>query len=166
MSAVLSVMDEPANPLDTFERIAGRNDWALERNTDDEINLIVAGSWSDLHLCLNWREEFEGLHLACGFDLKVPSQRREEVARLISLINGQLLFGHFDLWKHEGELMFRNGLLLCGGVEVTEAQCEAMMELALESCERFYPAFQFVIWAGKPAEEALEASLLETQGEA
>lgn len=166
MSAVLSIFEEQANPLDTVEMIAGDHDWAIDRSSDDEINLLVAGTWGDLHLCINWRDDLEGLHLACGFDLKVPEPRREEVGRLIAMINEQLLFGHFDLWKQEGTLIFRNGLLLCGGAEVSEAQCEALILLALESCERFYPAFQFVIWAGKTAEAALEASLLETQGEA
>ena len=41
-----------------------------------------------------------------------------------------------------------------------------MLTSALESCERFYQAFQFVIWADKTAQEALACALFETQGEA
>jgi hypothetical protein len=37
---------------------------------------------------------------------------------------------------------------------------------ALDSCERYFPAFQFVVWAGKPARDALDAALFETSGEA
>lgn len=166
MVAVLAYSDELINPLDTLERVAAGHEWSIDRSGDDEMNILIQGSWSDLHVCINWRDDLEGLHLACGFDLKVSSSRFEEVARLIALINEQLLFGHFDLWKSEGTLIFRNGLLLTGGVEVTEQQCEALISLALESCERFYPAFQFVIWAGQSASAALEACLLETQGEA
>ncbi|MGH6959444.1 MAG: YbjN domain-containing protein, partial [Dongiaceae bacterium] len=33
-------------------------------------------------------------------------------------------------------------------------------------CERFFPAFQFVLWGGKSPEEALAAAMLETVGEA
>lgn len=166
MSAVQTYTEEPANPLDMIEVIAARYDWVVDRNTEEEINLIVECAWNDLHMCLNWRSDFEALHLACGFDLKVPEPRRAEVARLISMVNEQLLFGHFDLWRTEGSLIFRNGLLLCGTTAATEAQCETLIHLALESCERFYPAFQFVIWAGQGAQQALEACLLETQGEA
>jgi hypothetical protein len=36
----------------------------------------------------------------------------------------------------------------------------------LESCERYFPAFQFVVWAGKGARAALDAALFETAGEA
>ncbi len=166
MPVIVPIIDETANPLDLFEAIARRRRWTMKRGGDDEINLLVAGSWGDLHMCLSWREDIEGLHLACGFSAKAPVQRREETARLICLINEQLLFGHFDLRRHDGTLMFRNGLLLCGGAEVTELQCESLMELAVETCERFHPCFQFVIRAGKSSEEALEASLLETRGEA
>lgn len=166
MVAVHAYGEELINPLDTLECVAASHDWTVDRSGEDEINILIPGSWTDLHLCINWRDDLEGLHLACGFDLKVPASRQEEVARLIALINEQLLFGHFDLWKNEGTLIFRNGLLLTGGVEVTEQQCEALITLALESCERFYPAFQFVIWAGQSATAALEACLLETQGEA
>ena len=36
----------------------------------------------------------------------------------------------------------------------------------METCERYFQAFQFVIWAGKSPKEALEVVLFETQGEA
>jgi hypothetical protein len=41
-----------------------------------------------------------------------------------------------------------------------------MIQLALAACERYFPALQFVIWAGRSAGEALDSSLLETMGEA
>ena len=37
---------------------------------------------------------------------------------------------------------------------------------AVTECERFYPAFQHVIWAGKTPSEAIEAAVFETAGEA
>ena len=45
-------------------------------------------------------------------------------------------------------------------------QCQALLSSALESCEGYFPAFQFVVWAGKPAREALDAAMFETSGEA
>jgi hypothetical protein len=49
---------------------------------------------------------------------------------------------------------------------VTVEQLEDLMEAALCECERYYPAFQFVIWGGKKPEEAMQAAMLETVGEA
>ena len=43
---------------------------------------------------------------------------------------------------------------------------EALLATALDACERYFPAFQFVVWAGKPAREALDAAMFETQGQA
>ena len=39
-------------------------------------------------------------------------------------------------------------------------------DIALWESERFYPAFQFVIWGGKTATEALNAALIDVAGEA
>jgi len=166
MAAVALQQELSSNPLDLVEMIAGGRDWLVERATEDEVNLVVVGSWCDLHLSLNWHEEMEGLHLACTFDLKVPKSRREEVSRVISLINEQLFYGHFDLWRSEGVLLFRHSTLLTGGALVTPEQCDGLLAMALDTVERFYPVFQFVIWAGKSAEEAMQASMLETQGHA
>ncbi len=166
MAAVALQQDFSTNPLDLVEDIAGTRDWIVERATQDEVNLVIAGSWCDLHLSLNWHEEMEGLHLACTFDLKVPRARREEVCRVISMINEQLFYGHFDLWRTEGILLFRHSTLLAGGASVTPEQCDGLLAMALKTSEKFYPVFQFVIWAGKTAEEAMQASMLETEGEA
>ena len=104
--------------------------------------------------------------MACAFDLKVPDRRRQEVVQLISAVNEQLWVGHFDLWSTENVVMFRHALLLAGGADPTDGQCETMLRVAVEACERYFQAFQFVIWAGKSAREALDSVLFETEGEA
>ena len=53
-----------------------------------------------------------------------------------------------------------------GGIAASDAQCEALLGTALDACERYYQAFQFVLWAGKTAGEALEAAMFETSGQA
>jgi hypothetical protein len=85
--------------------------------------------------------------------------------RLIAQINEQLWLGHFDLWTQDGLVMFRHALLLNGSV-VSPRQCEAMLKAALEACERYYQAFQFVVWAGKQSREALVSTMFETEGQA
>ena len=76
-------------------------------------------------------------------------RRKSEVMQLLALVNEQLWLGHFDLWQAEGVIMYRNALLLTEGMEAGTAQLEAMLAAAVEACERYYQAFQFVIWAGK-----------------
>ena len=157
--------DRILNPIDLVEQLAQSHDWPSERSSDDELTLIVAGTWTDYHVSLNWRDDLEALHLACAFDFRVPENRLSEMYRLVAQINEQLWLGHFDLWTHEGLVMFRHSLLLNGAVPTTR-QCEAMLKAALEGCERYYQAFQFVVWAGKESREALVSTMFETHGQA
>ncbi|MGQ7792700.1 YbjN domain-containing protein [Faunimonas sp. B44] len=166
MSLIDIDMSTANNPVDLVEQIASSHDWAFDRSGEDEITISVAGSWCDYNISLSWMGELEALHLACAFDFKVAERRKTEVMRLLALVNEQLWIGHFDLWQAEGVVMYRNGLLLTEGLEAGSGQLEAMLNAAVDACERYYQAFQFVIWAGKTPEEALGAVLFETLGEA
>jgi hypothetical protein len=159
-------MARAASPLDCMERLAALNDWSFERDGDDELSLAVEGRWSDYQVAITWLQAVEAMHLGCAFDLKVPERRRAEILQLISLINEQLWIGHFDLWSGENIVMFRHAMLLTGGAEPSDEQAAALISTAVEACERYFQAFQFVVWAGKTAREAIEGALLETAGEA
>jgi hypothetical protein len=158
--------DDAANPLEHVEMLAACNDWPLSRTGEDEAHIAITAGDAGLQLTINWREDTESLYVACMFDMRVPAVRASETARLVQQINERLLMGHFDFWRSEGLVLYRNGLLLTGGAQATEAQCESLISLAIQACERHYPAFQFVAWAGKSASEALRACLFETAGEA
>jgi hypothetical protein len=154
------------NPVDVVERLASMHEWSFDRAGDDEIAISVRGRWTDYHVSFTWMDEIEALHLACAFDLKVPEPRRANVLELIALINEQLWVGHFDMWVKDGVVMFRHALLLAGGVEVAGRQCEVLLDTALDTSERYFQAFQFVVWAGKSARESLDAAMFDTAGEA
>jgi hypothetical protein len=155
-----------ANPVDIVEQVALGNDWEFERAGDDEISIAVTGQWAEYAVSFSWMEDLEALHLACAFDLKVPDARVQEALALLSLVNEQLLIGHFDLWAREGVIMFRQSLLLNGGAEPNGSQLECLLASAVDAAERYYPAFQYAIWSGHSAREALEAAMFETQGNA
>ena len=155
-----------SNPVDMIEFVAANNDWTFERSGEDEIAMTVEGKWTDYHVSFSWMEEFEALHLACAFDIKVPESRVNEVHCLLSHVNGQVLMGHFDIWRHEDVVIFRQSLLLAGGAEPTNRQVEVLLSSAIDACEAYYQAFQFVVWAGKTAAEALDTAMFETAGEA
>ena len=163
----IALTDHPrTNPLDVVERIAAINDWSFERSGVHELTLVIAGRWAEYHASFQWMDELEAFHIACAFDLKIPEARRHEALKLMAIINEQLWLGHFDLWLDDGVVMYRHALVLAGGVEASGRQCEALLATALDACERYFPAFQFVVWAGKPAREALDAAMFETSGEA
>ena len=154
-----------SNPLELMEQIVASHDWPFDRSAEGELTVAVAGTWCEYHLCASFRDRERALQLTCAFDLRVAPARRAEMAQLLVLINEQLWLGHFDLWSEEGVLMFRYGMLLGGGV-ATASQCEDLIEIAIGESERFYPAFQLLLWGGKTPAEALATALFETVGEA
>jgi len=166
MSLIEVAGDKGVNPLEVVERMAATNNWPFERAGEDEIALAVTGRWTSYQVSFTWMSDIEALHIASAFDMKVPERRLGEVQQLIALINEQLWIGHFDIWMQNGMVMFRHALVLAGGVVATDRQCEVLLGSALDTCERYYPAFQFVVWAGKSAREAMEAVMFETSGEA
>ena len=133
---------------------------------EDEISISVQGGSSDYHVAFTWLPDLEALHVGCAFDLKVPERRRTSVLALVALVNEHLWIGHFDLWSGENVVMFRHALLMSGGADPDGRQCEAILKAAVDTCDRYFQAFQFVLWAGKTPQEALDCALFETQGEA
>lgn len=153
------------HPLDMLEQAVEDNGWPFERSGQDEINLSVAGRWCDYHFCFTWREDLQSLHVAVSFDMRVARERRGEIAELLMAVNAQLWLGHFDLWADDGTVLFRH-VLIFPDSRVSAAQCEALLHLAVEACEHYYPAFQFVLWGGKSARDAMAAAVLEVAGQA
>jgi hypothetical protein len=166
MSIIEIASEQRTNPLEVVERLASTNNWPFERAEDDEIALGVTGRWANYQVSFTWMSDIEALHLACAFDMKVPDLRIAEVQQLVALINEQLWVGHFDVWAQNGVVMFRHALVLAGGVGASDRQCEAVLGSALDACERYFPAFQFVIWAGKSARESMDSAMFETSGQA
>lgn len=158
--------ERQSHPVDMIEFVADTNDWSFERPADDEIAMTVEGKWADYHVSFSWMEEFEALHFSCAFDLKIPEARLSEVNKLVTHINGDVLMGHFDVWQRADMVIFRQSLLLSGGLEPTGRQVETLLSSALDTCEAYYQAFQFVVWSGMDAEAAVSAVMFETVGEA
>jgi hypothetical protein len=156
----------PANhPLDMLERTVEDNGWPFERSGRDELNLSGAGRWCDHHFTFTWRDDLQSLHLSSAFEMRVADNRRTDVADLLMYVNARLWIGHFDLWPDDGQLLFRHAMIF-PDARASASQCEALLNLAVEACEHYYPAFQFVLWGGKSAEEAVQAAVLECAGQA
>lgn len=157
---------QTVNPLDLVEQLVTANDWAFDRRSDEELAVEIPGRWCNYSLYFAWREEMEAMHLTCAFDMKVPTAKRSAIHELLAGVNEKLWLGHFGLWEDESVPMFRHTSLLRGTPGLSSSQAEDLVDIAVAECERFYPAFQFVIWGGKSAKDAMAASLLETVGEA
>ncbi len=158
--------DFTANPLDILEMIAGQNEWPYERSTDDEIIVAVNGEWCDFHIRYFWEMEDNLLQAAAMLDMRVPDNKKAKILETINLVNERLAVGHFGIWTEDNTLMFRHSSMLGADHDLTAVACEKITDAILAESNKYYPVFQFVLWAGKNPDEALQSAMLETIGEA
>ena len=155
-----------SHPLDTVEQLVIINEWPFDRHNHEEMAVQIPGTWCNYSLYFAWNGDMEAMHFTCAFDIRVTEEKREQAGGLLAAINEKLWLGHFGFWGEEGLPMFRTTLLLRGHSGVTVEHAEDLVETAIIECERFYPAFEHVIFGGKTAKEAVEAAMIETVGEA
>jgi hypothetical protein len=151
-----------------LEHYFNAHGWAYERAADEEIVANVQGSWAQYELRAVWRDDDHVLQFLALPDIRVPADKRPAIYEAIGLINEQLWIGHFEMWAASGLVLFRHATLLDtdGEAMLSLDKTETLVEAAIDECERFYPVFQFVLWADKTPAEAIAAALIETRGEA
>jgi hypothetical protein len=158
--------DEDAAPVDMLASLFEARGWPCEFVSDDEITAQIQGAWASYQLRAIWRVEDHVLQLLCLPDVRVPDTKRGAMFELLALVNEQLWIGHFDIWSNGGVLLYRHGLMLGDDGLLSLSQAQAAVEAAIEECDRFYPAFQFVLWGDKSPADALASALVDAAGEA
>ncbi len=149
------------NPLDVFERLCVADHVDFERVNVNEIHIALSGLWCEHDVTLVWNTQQEQLELFLLFDSRAPGGRTDDICRLLTLLNERLATGHFDFWNTHNSLVYRNSLNLAGAAKLMIEQAMALLAGALEAAERGYPACQYVVWAGKTPEDALDTALLD-----
>lgn len=165
MPAAAFAEDVTDHPIDVVEHFASVKEWVFDRRSDEEVAIEAPGSWCDYGLFFAWSEELRALHFSCAFDMRVPAKARGQIYELLAHLNERLWIGHFALWMDEGVPMFRHTVQVPDRA-ASRQTVEELIDIAVGECERFYPAFQFVIWGGKSAREAIQAAMLDVMGEA
>ena len=94
-----------------------------------------------------------------------PGEAAVEAAEAGVSLNPRVWLGHFELWE-DGEIIFRHGMALMSGEQPSLAQAAAMIDVAVEGADRFYPAFDFLVQGSKSPKDAIAACMFETVGEA
>ncbi len=154
------------NPLDLLEEFLLVNDWPFERASDSELVVEVEGQWCGHQLFFVWQADMAAIHFSSLFGLRVPEAKRQVVWELLAAVNETLWLGHFELSTEASRPIFRHTLPLGGLPGVSIGQLEVLVDTAVSESERFYPALQLVIWAGRSVEEAVKIAVLETAGSA
>jgi hypothetical protein len=166
MTSLMLKSDPTYNPLDLVETVIMDRDWVFDRPADGELIAEVTGVWCNYRLWFNWQEDAGGLTLSCALDTKFPKNTIFKIHSLLALVNEKLWLGHFEINSDDGTVVFRHSLLLRDGVSTTPEHLNELVDIAVNECERFFPAFQSVVWSGTSAAEALQIALFDTIAEA
>jgi hypothetical protein len=160
-----SVQDDAA-PVEMLAALFEARGWPCEVLSDEEMTGEVQGSWANYQLRAIWREADNVLQFLCLPDIRVTSEKKQRAYELLCLVNEQMWIGHFDIWSNGDVLLYRHGALLGDDGVLSLDQAQALVETAIDECDRFYPAFQFVLWGDKSPRAALESALVDAAGEA
>jgi len=167
MTALALSRAEPiGHPLDLAEDVVAGLAGSCERTGEDELVVELSGRWSSYQLVLHWCADIGFLFATSMLDYKVPRDRRGPFYELLTLANEKMSAGHFDFATPEAVPTFRQTLLLRGAGGATVEQIEDLIDVALRELDRFYPAFQYVLWGGRKPADAIAAAMLEPAGEA
>lgn len=154
------------DPMDSVEQAVIAEQFPYDRDENGELHMSTPGAWRDHQIWFAWRPELDALHICASLDLKVPANRYRDVCELVARLNEKLWLGHFDIWAEDGGIIYRHAVCLPSGDALSPAQAASMIAAAREAGERFYPAFHFLVWGGKSIQEAVDAAMFETAGEA
>lgn len=154
------------HPIDMVETLASHHEWEFDRVTEDQIAMEVEGHWRDYALTLSWSAPDETLRLIVTFELAPSDARLPALYDLINRCNDLVWTGAFTWWGEQGLMVWRHGLCLAGGQSASPEQVEQLIATALGAAERFYPAFQLVLWGGESPEAAMKVAIAEVRGHA
>lgn len=158
--------NEDAAPVEMLAALFEAHGWTTEQVSDEEVSGEVPGAWTTYQVRGIWRIEDKVLQIICLPEIRVPEDKRAAAYELLSRINEQLWLGHFEMWSQGGVILYRHGLMLGDDGMLSLDMAQMAVETAISECDRFYPAFQFVLWGDKSPREALDAALVDAAGEA
>lgn len=160
------LVHDDLHPIDMAETLAADHAWEFDRLTDNQIAMSVEGLWRTYSLTLAWSPQDEELRLICTFEMEPPAPRLPALYDVLNRCNDQVWAGGFTFWAEQQLMVWRYGLSLAGGQFAASEQIGRMIEAAITACERYYPAFQLVVWGERDPAEAMGVAMAEAYGRA
>ena len=152
------------NPIDVVEEVIYSKKWTFSRADDYELVAEIASKWCQYRFYFTWSEQIRAISLTVTFDLKFPYVKMKDAQELLALINEKLWIGHFDITSKNGIPAYRHTVLSFPEDEVLHHQLENLVDIAIYECEKFYPAFQLVLFEDSDPGKALAISTFDTIG--
>ena len=154
------------NPIDIVEDVIHSKKWTFSRSADHELVAEISSAWCQYRLYFYWSEQIKAINFTVTFDLKFPDFKTKEIYELLALINEKLWIGHFDITSKNGIPAFRHTVLEPQENEIFFNQLEDLVDIAIYECEKYYPAFELLLFEEIKPSEALKLSSIEVLGRA
>mgnify|MGYP000005021103 FL=1 len=159
-------LDDEIHPIDIVESLASHNDWEFDRVADNQISMSVEGQWRTYGVTLAWSDYYETLRMICTFEMEPPEDRLPDLYGSLNEVNDQCWTGAFSYWAEQKLMVYKYGLVLAGGILASPEQIDTLINNAVCASERYYPAFQLVVWGGRTPREAMQVAIAEAYGHA
>ena len=154
------------NPIDIVEEVIHSKKWTFSRSAEHELVAEISSEWCQYRLYFTWSEKIKAINFTITFDLKFPQNKYLAAYELLALINEKLWIGHFDITSKNGIPAYRHTVLSFPENEMLQNQLEDLVDIAIYECEKYYPAFQLVLFENAKPTKAIEISSFETIGQA
>ena len=159
-------LEDDIHPIDIVENIAEYHDWEFDRIGQDQIAMAVEGQWRTYSITLAWSSYDETLRLICTFEMEPPEARLPQLYETLNAVNDQCWNGSFTFWAAQKLMVWRYGLVLSGEQVASPEQIDTLINAAVMNAERFYPAFQLVVWGERSPADAIQVAIAEAYGRA
>ncbi|MDC0056833.1 YbjN domain-containing protein [Alphaproteobacteria bacterium] len=154
------------NPIDIVEEVIHGKKWSFSRSADCELVAEITSRLCQYRLYFTWSEQIRAISFTVTFDIKFPQSQYRAAHELLALINEKLWIGHFDITKKNGIPAYRHTVLSLPENEMLQHQLEDLVDIAIYECEKYYPAFQLVLYEDSLPSNALSVSTFNTIGNA
>jgi len=154
------------NPIDIVEDVIHGKKWSFSRSDDCELVAEITSQLCQYRLYCTWSEQIRAISFTVTFDIRFPQSKYRSAHELLALINENLWIGHFDITKKNGIPAYRHTVLSLPENEMLQHQLEDLVDIAIYECEKYYPAFQLVLFEDSLPSNALSVSTFDTIGSA
>jgi len=156
----------PINPIDVVEDVIHQKKWNFSRAADHELVAEIGSQWCQYRLYFNWAENINAMSFTVTFDLRFPQTKYNKAYELLGLINEKLWIGHFDITNINGIPAYRHTVLSLLEDDFLHKKLEDLVDIGIYECEKYYPAFEQVLFDDILPQEAIKFSNFEIIGRA
>ena len=159
-------LEDEIHPIDIVEHLAEHHEWEFDRIEENQIAMAVQEQWRTYSITLAWSGFDETLRIICSFEMEPPIEKLKDLYETLNVANDRCWTGAFTFWEEQRLMVYRYGLVLAGGQIATAEQIDTMISSSVLAAEKYYPAFQLVIYDNQSPDRAMQVAIAEAYGHA